>query len=333
MANAEFAPLVEENQERQSLSGTHIWKLFGGNHGHRVRFGRLSEMLHRVLDQGKYDFLLLDHLLAAAYRPEAFDPARVVLFGTSLPDWNSQGRFHPDLPRLIFCPESLEVPKFRHRHRHTHYVEASLRPMDESNLLMEDLHDKPVILAAFGTQSIKHTNLTKTYSLIAALARGMPKHQFVLVSPNKSVTDSLAISPNLRIVEWIPQRQLLTRVSVFIMHGGLGSIKESIMAGVPMIVLPALNDQPFNAMRVRFHGLGGALFPEKQSVESLEGLVRDALAGRFKDSVARMQQHFLAMEHASISHMLIDNHFASVENNSTLDCVDARRAATRPPNG
>jgi len=330
-ANADFMPLVAADEGRQSLSGTHIWKLFGGNEDTRVRFRRLSEVLHRVLDQGKYNLLLLDHLLAPAYRPEVFDRARVVLFATSLPDWNSQDPVHPDIPRLVFCPESLEVPKFRHRHRHTHYVEASLRPIDDGNSLIAGF-DQTSILAAFGTQSIKHRGLIKTYGMIADLAVRMPQRQIVLVSPHRSLTESLIVPPNLRVVEWIPQRQLLPHVSVFIMHGGLGSIKEAIMAGVPMVVLPVLNDQPFNAMRVRFHGLGGALFPEKQSVDTLEALVRDALDGKFKDAMASMRQHFLAMERASISHMLIDVHLAGVENSSTPDFADAHRSATRLPN-
>lgn len=330
-ANADFMPLVALDEGSQSLSGAHIWKVFGGHEDTRVRFRRLSEVLHRILDRGKYNLLLLDHLLAAAYRPEAFDRARVVLFATSLPHWDSPDPVHPEIPRLVFCPEALEVPKFRHRHRNTHYVEASLRPLDEGGSLTEGFEGTS-ILAAFGTQSIKHRGLMKTYGMIAELAGRMPQRKIMLVAPHKSLTGSLRVPRNLRVVDWIPQRQLLPQVSVFIMHGGLGSIKESVMAGVPMIVLPVSDDQPFNAMRVRFHGLGGALFPEKQTLDALEALVCDALDGRFRDGMANMQQHFLAAEDASISHMLIDIHLSSIENSATGDFAGAHRAATHLPN-
>ena len=39
-------------------------------------------------------------------------------------------------------------------------------------------------------------------------------------------------------------------------HGGLGTIKECIYFGVPMIVFPMMRDQPGNAARVAYHGLG-----------------------------------------------------------------------------
>jgi len=50
---------------------------------------------------------------------------------------------------------------------------------------------------------------------------------------------------------------LLSGASLAVLHGGLGGIKESILAGVPMLLVPFVFDQRPNAERIAFHGLGG----------------------------------------------------------------------------
>jgi UDP:flavonoid glycosyltransferase YjiC (YdhE family) len=57
-------------------------------------------------------------------------------------------------------------------------------------------------------------------------------------------------------VQRFPQLELLARASVMITNGGLGTIKECLWLGVPMVVAPCDYDQPSNAARVVFHGLG-----------------------------------------------------------------------------
>jgi MGT family glycosyltransferase len=55
------------------------------------------------------------------------------------------------------------------------------------------------------------------------------------------------IPKNISIFTYVPQTQLLPDVDVFITHGGLSSTQEGLMAGVPLIVIPFVNDQFDNA--------------------------------------------------------------------------------------
>lgn len=57
------------------------------------------------------------------------------------------------------------------------------------------------------------------------------------------------ISKNVMIRPWFPQHDLLAHPNVvlFITHGGLFSVQESIYNGVPMLVIPFYNDQFKNA--------------------------------------------------------------------------------------
>jgi UDP:flavonoid glycosyltransferase YjiC (YdhE family) len=66
-----------------------------------------------------------------------------------------------------------------------------------------------------------------------------------------------------------------------------------------------LYDQPFNAMRVRHHGLGEAIFPEKCSLDVVETSVRNTVDGKYSAEIKRMQSHFLAMEKEQPSHLLL----------------------------
>lgn len=53
---------------------------------------------------------------------------------------------------------------------------------------------------------------------------------------------------------------LMTKANVIIHHGGIGTLSEAIMAGIPQIILPHLTDGPDNAFRIQNLGLG-KLFP------------------------------------------------------------------------
>jgi UDP:flavonoid glycosyltransferase YjiC (YdhE family) len=50
--------------------------------------------------------------------------------------------------------------------------------------------------------------------------------------------------------------QILERADVVITHGGLNTIREALVFGVPMVVFPSFGEQPMNAGRVVHHGLG-----------------------------------------------------------------------------
>jgi UDP:flavonoid glycosyltransferase YjiC (YdhE family) len=65
----------------------------------------------------------------------------------------------------------------------------------------------------------------------------------------------------IKLLKWAPQRSILDHSStkLFLTHGGLDSIYESINSGTPMIILPFLGDQPRNAVLVKENGIGDYL--------------------------------------------------------------------------
>ena len=82
-----------------------------------------------------------------------------------------------------------------------------------------------------------------------------------------------------------------------ITHGGLGTIKECILLGVPMVVFPLMRDQPFNAARVAYHGIGLRGDTSHPSVENVLGLIsRIESDPGFKARIEVMRARFLEAE-------------------------------------
>jgi len=88
---------------------------------------------------------------------------------------------------------------------------------------------------------------------------------------NEEDAELLSHAPNIHTVKWLPQVDLLNdgRVKVFISHMGLNSYLETSHAGVPMISIPLLIDQFYNAGCAERIGTGIQMAKSTFSAESL----------------------------------------------------------------
>src|SRR4051812_23239628 len=78
--------------------------------------------------------------------------------------------------------------------------------------------------------------------------------------------DALGPVPeHVRIERWVPQAAIMPNVRAMVGHGGSGTTRLALAAGVPSVIFPAFADQPRNANRVAELGAGIAL-------DSLDGL-------------------------------------------------------------
>lgn len=99
------------------------------------------------------------------------------------------------------------------------------------------------------------------------------------------------LSDNVMISKWLPQQDILANdnVKVFITHGGLLSLQESIYHGKPLLVIPIFGDQPKNAMFVKNSGLGQWLEWEELTVDDIIKALTDIInCTKYKENVARM---------------------------------------------
>ncbi|ABF91222.1 glycosyltransferase, MGT family [Myxococcus xanthus DK 1622] len=159
----------------------------------------------------------------------------------------------------------------------THLVGPSQPPEargDEVDFPWERLGSKPVVYVSFGSQISWQPDLFQTMTEAAA-----PLGVTVVLSAGELAdTDFVHSLPgDVVAVPYTPQRQLLSRVSVLVSHGGANSVMEALTEGVPMLLLPVCNDQPIQAHFLAKSGAGLVRAPRSLSVEDCREALRQLL--------------------------------------------------------
>jgi UDP:flavonoid glycosyltransferase YjiC (YdhE family) len=77
---------------------------------------------------------------------------------------------------------------------------------------------------------------------------------------------ALAPAPaNVRVEPWVPQSAVMPHAAAMVGHGGAGTTRMALAAGVPAVIVPGFADQLRNAERVAALGAGIALEPDALS--------------------------------------------------------------------
>jgi UDP:flavonoid glycosyltransferase YjiC (YdhE family) len=299
-----------ERESREYLTGSAIHFRYMTNHGNDPLLRRFRSILVAAIREGNYALVLCDHSLGEAVRKSSarvVGAKRVVVYATTLLNWTE--RYECETIAMVFCPNELEIEQFRSHVPSLVHVGPSLPPYDAKAETSEKFDNgKPLVVASFGSQSVRYRYMIPVMEVIVATAQRNPGIQFIVAASSEKLHAALhgATGPNLIVRQWIPQQALLRQASALITHGGCGSLKEAICNGVPSIVIPMAYDQPFNAMRVRAHNIGSAIFPDKLSERLLEMSVFDAVRGRHRADIAKMRQIFAVREKESRAYRLIE---------------------------
>jgi UDP:flavonoid glycosyltransferase YjiC (YdhE family) len=119
-----------------------------------------------------------------------------------------------------------------------------------------DGDDAPLILVTFGT-------VVPQFGLFPALYRAAidalaPLPVRVLITTGR-MHDPAELGPlpaNVHAERWVPQASVMPHTAAMVCHGGFGTVRAGLTAGVPLAVLPQFADQPYNARRVAALGAG-----------------------------------------------------------------------------
>ncbi|CAI4222143.1 unnamed protein product [Auanema sp. JU1783] len=93
--------------------------------------------------------------------------------------------------------------------------------------------------------------------------------------------------PNIHFRRWVPQVDLLAdpRLKLFITHGGMNSIQEALLFGVPMITMPLFADQDANAALAAERGYSYTLNKFSITKEEVIRAIRSVLGVDGEESV------------------------------------------------
>ena len=119
----------------------------------------------------------------------------------------------------------------------------------------------------------------------------------VIMSIGATVSEaSLGPPPqNFTVQPYVPQLEVLQRAAVFVSHGGMNSVSESLYYGVPLVVIPQMSEQELVGRRVEGLGAGLYLAKTKATAANLREAVERVLADeRFRRQAAVVRESFLA---------------------------------------
>lgn len=125
---------------------------------------------------------------------------------------------------------------------------------------------------------------------------GAPLNAIVTIGRDEDRSRFGSPPPNVRLEPYVPQPLLLARCDALVTHGGFNSVKESLAAGVPMVVLPITADQPYSAQRCAALGVARVIGPEERRAAS----VRDAVGAVLNDDGFRDRARQFQAEMAAL---------------------------------
>lgn len=130
-------------------------------------------------------------------------------------------------------------------------------PLREADLAWTPGADpRPLVYVTFGTIVGGMARARHIYRLSLDAVAELPA-RFVLTTGPGVEADVLGEIPsNVQVEAWIPQREVLAHASAVVCHGGSGSVRGALAAGLPLVVVPFGADQPFNAQRIAAVGAG-----------------------------------------------------------------------------
>ena len=80
-----------------------------------------------------------------------------------------------------------------------------------------------------------------------------------------------SLSPNIKVVAWLPQNDLLAnkKLRAFVSHAGLNSVYETLYHGVPVVAVPLLGDQFDDAIHMEDKGVALILDHKTLTAETM----------------------------------------------------------------
>ncbi|XP_045540281.1 UDP-glycosyltransferase UGT5-like [Papilio machaon] len=97
---------------------------------------------------------------------------------------------------------------------------------------------------------------------------------------------------NIKISKWLPQSDLLRhpKIKLFVTQGGLQSTDEAITAGVPVIGIPMLGDQWFNAEKYVHFNIGHKLDIDTLTEEQFDNAIKSILNNNsYRENIVRLR--------------------------------------------
>ncbi len=162
-----------------------------------------------------------------------------------------------DSPYLTAIPEAMEDPDHLGPPQAMRFREPDVRPWSLPDWWDGD--ERPLVYVSYGSVTPQLGHFAALFRATVAALDQLPARVLFTVG-NDVDRDALGPVPaNVHVERWIPQAALMPHAAAIVCHGGAGSTRMALAAGVPLVVVPGFADQHRNAERVAALGAGAAL--------------------------------------------------------------------------
>jgi UDP:flavonoid glycosyltransferase YjiC (YdhE family) len=227
---------------------------------------------------------------------------------------------HPDLaqvPELILCPGEFDFPQSRRPGKSVRYylgASVDLQRKEDDPFDWQKLNPtKRLILCSLGSQPQTLVGAKHFFEVIIDSVSDLTDCQLIVVTGAHFFPDFQRVPANVIVMPRVPLLQLMEKADVLITHGGLNTVKEALLLGTPMIVFPASNDQPMNAARIAYHGIGLTGNMTTVTAEQARALIERVMQTGFRERVRAFQQLLQKIDAEELGSKIVEAILASVE--------------------
>lgn len=240
------------------------------------------------------------------------------------------------LDELALCPRAFQLPgcpEDRRRYLGEVVDLERAEPAIEPELAVEA---RPLVYCSLGTAASHYPASGAFFERVVEAAGARPELRFVLHTGDHPSGPALSRRErdNLTVRSWVPQLALLRRAAVMVTHGGINSVMECVRFEVPMVLVPGARDQPGNAARARYHGLGRVLGMEGLQARALLEAIDEARTGDAQRvSLARMRRRIAEEPGLDGAIELIERRGSEHRARAGADGHEGRRSPGAPGTG
>ena len=171
-----------------------------------------------------------------------------------------EGRRIVESPYLTVIPEALEAPDDFGPVHAVRFREPRPEPRPLPNWWPRD--ERPLVYVTYGSVTPTLPFFPALFRATAAALGELPVRALFTVGVDVDADALGPVPANVRIERWIPQADVMPHAAAMVGHGGAGSTRMALTAGVPSVIVPGFADQFRNAERVAALGAGLQAGPE-----------------------------------------------------------------------
>jgi len=173
-------------------------------------------------------------------------------------------------PYLTLAPPSLDDPEVVPEAQRFREAEPDATPLPD----WWSGSDAPLVYLTLGSVAASMGYFPGVYRAAIESLAPLPVRVLVTTGRDADPSELGPLPPHVHAERWVAQHDVMPHAAAMACHGGFGTVRAGLAAGVPLAVLPLFADQPHNAERV--HALGAGLAVRDPS--ALGAAVRKLLA-------------------------------------------------------